>query len=198
MDIVSTVLRKEVSKHIANILDEFGASPFIVNGVDHNAILCSQKKEHLGRAIDLGFVGEVDKIDKDIILEACNDNKIPIIAPVGVDESGQTYNINADIMAGELCYAINAEKMVYLSDISGVLKDIDDPESIISSLRQSEIDPMIKDGTIHGGMIPKILACLKSLSSGSQKVHIIDGRLQHSLLLEIFTDKGVGTEIVPD
>jgi len=79
-----------------------------------------------------------------------------------------------------------------------ILKDIDDPESIISSLRQSEVDPMIKDGTIHGGMIPKILACLKSLSSGSQKVHIIDGRLQHSLLLEIFTDKGVGTEIVPD
>jgi len=198
MDIVSTVLRKEVSKHIADILNEFGAEPFIVNGIDHKAILCSKKKEHLGKSIELGFVGNVDQIDKELILKACDDNKIPIIAPVGVDASGQAYNINADIMAGELCYAIQAEKMVYLSDISGILKDVDDPSSIISSVRESSVDPMIKDGTIHGGMIPKILACLRSLASGSQKVHIIDGRLQHSLLLEIFTDKGVGTEIIPD
>ena len=194
--IVKEVLRDQISNHIADILRKFGADPILLNGVDGRVIKCRRLSEHMGKPVDLGFVGEITSIDRDIVIKACELGKVPVIAPIGADETGQLYNINADVMAGELSAAINAEKMVYLSDIPGILRDLSNPESLMSTIKKSQIDPLIKDNVISGGMIPKIQSCLKSLDAGAKKTHIIDGRLQHSLLLEIFTDRGVGTEII--
>ncbi len=198
MKIVENVLRKQISKHIADILVKFGAKPILLNGLDGHIIRCKKKTHHLGQRVDLGLVGDITYVNANKITEACEKGFVPVIAPIALDSKGQPYNINADIMAGEVSAAINADKMVYLSDIPGILKDIKDPSSLISSLKKSEVENLIKNGTISGGMIPKIESCLKSMEAGSTKTHIIDGRLQHSLLLEIFTDKGIGTEIVPD
>lgn len=196
MQVVKEVLRDEISHHIADILKNFGAEPVLLNGLDGGIICCKKLNQHMGKNVDLGFVGDIVSVRKDIILKACEEGKIPVVAPIGADDHGQLYNINADLMAGELSAAISAEKMVYLSDIPGILKDINNPESLMSSLKKSKIDELIAQGVISGGMIPKIQSCIKSMDAGAKKTHIIDGRLQHSLLLEIFTDRGVGTEIV--
>ncbi len=196
--IVVEVLRDVISKSISKILKRLGAVPILFNGIDRSMIQCRKKTTHLGEAVDLGWVGEITEIHTDEITESCEWGKVPIIAPIGVDEAGNQYNINADSMAGELASEIGADKMVYLSDIPGILRDVNDPESLISSLKKHEVEALIKNNVISGGMIPKVESCLKSLEAGSRKTHIIDGRLQHSLLLEIFTDKGIGTEIVPD
>lgn len=195
MDIVKDVLINDVSKHISDVLLRFGATPKIMNGADTSLIHCEKKKSHLGREIDLGYVGDIQGIDTEQIEKACKDGLIPVIAPVGTDQLGNYYNINADILAGELSAFLKAQKMVYLSDIPGLLKDLNDPHSLISSVTKEQVDILIDNETISGGMIPKIQACLHSLAGGCNKIHIIDGRLQHSLLLEIFTDRGVGTEI---
>jgi acetylglutamate kinase len=196
MEIVREVLRNVVSQHIADILKKFGADPVLLNGIDSGVLRCRTLREYMGQPIDLGLVGEITSIETETINQACDRGQVPVIAPIAVDEAGRLHNINADSIAGEICAGVHAEKMVYLSDIPGILRNTDDPESLLSSLKQSDVEPMIENGIIHGGMIPKIRACLKSLESGSKKTHVIDGRLQHSLLLEIFTDKGVGTEIV--
>jgi acetylglutamate kinase len=198
MDIVQDVLRNEISKNIGGILSRFGSVPAYFNGKDTGTFYCEKKTRFLGKEIDLGLVGDIVRVDTAGISAACETEKVPVIAPIGVDERGSLYNINADSMAGELASALNVEKIVFLSDIPGILKDINDPKSMISSLKKTDVDILIKQGVIHGGMIPKIDSCLKSLESGARKTHIIDGRLSHSLLLEIFTDKGVGTEIVQD
>ncbi len=198
MKIVIEVLRDVISKNIAKILKHLGAVPTLFNGIDHNMIQCQKKTKHLNETVDLGWVGEIIKIRTDEIMEACEWGKVPVVAPIGADEQGNYYNINADSMAGELASEIGAYKMVYLSDIPGILRDVNDPTSLISSLKKSEVETLIKNKVISGGMIPKVESCLKSLEAGSRKTHIIDGRVQHSLLLEMFTDKGIGTEIVPD
>ena len=194
--VVKEVLRDEISHHIADILKKFGAEPILLNGLDGGIIQCKKMTRHMGKEVDLGFVGDIVSVNKDIILKACEEGKVPVVAPIGVDEHGQLYNINADLMAGELSATISAEKMVYLSDIPGILKDINNPESLMTTLKKSQIDELISGGVISGGMIPKIQSCIKSMDAGAKKTHIVDGRLQHSLLLEIFTDRGVGTEIV--
>lgn len=196
MQVVKEVLRDEISHHIADIVKKFGAESILLNGLDGGIIECKKLSRHMGKNVDLGFVGDIVSVRKDIILKACEEGKIPVVAPIGVDDQGQLYNINADLMAGELSAAIGAEKMVYLSDIPGILKDVNDPASLMSSLKKSQIEELIANGVISGGMIPKIQSCIKSMDAGAKKTHIIDGRLQHSLLLEIFTDRGVGTEIV--
>ncbi len=196
IQVVKEVLRDEISHHIADILKNFGADPILLNGLDGGIIRCKKLNQHMGKNVDLGFVGDIVSVRRDIILKACEEGKIPVVAPIGVDDQGQLYNINADLMAGELSAAISAEKMVYLSDIPGILRDINNPESLMSSLKKSQIDELIAQAVISGGMIPKIQSCIKSMDAGAKKTHIIDGRLQHSLLLEIFTDRGVGTEIV--
>ena len=149
-----------------------------------------------GEEIDLGYVGEVTDVDALHLRQLCNRGIIPIIPSMCIDDEGQKYNVNADTAATAVATSIRAHKLVFLSDVNGVRLDKDDPESLIKSLNRSKARKLIADGSIDSGMIPKIESCLDTLDAGVGKVHIIDGRLRHSLLLEIYTDSGVGTEIV--
>jgi len=148
--------------------------------------------------IDIGFVGEVDRVETKPILKIIRSNKIPVIAPYGTDEDGQVYNINGDMTAGSIAAELKAEKLVFLTDVEGIMTKADQREQrqVLSSLKREEIVRLLKEETIVGGMIPKVTAGLYALEHGVKKIHIIDGRLKHSLLLEIFTDKRIGTEIV--
>ena len=148
-----------------------------------------------GSKEDIGFVGEVVDVDISLITEQLENAVVPIIPPLGYDKKGQIYNINADIAACKIAEALLARKLVFVSDVPGILQDKDDEYSLISSIKVSEVNGLIDEGTIVGGMIPKIKSAISALNAGTNKVHMIDGRLEHSLLLEIFTDAGVGTEI---
>ncbi|MCA9266519.1 MAG: acetylglutamate kinase [Planctomycetales bacterium] len=149
-----------------------------------------------GEPIDLGYVGEVTRVDRDVIENLCYTDQVPVIPSMCVDEStGQKLNVNADTAAMAVAQAMGAEKLVFLSDINGVRRDKNDPESLIHSLDAATARQLIADGSIEAGMIPKVEACLDSLNKGVRKIHIIDGRLRHSLLLEIYTNRGVGTEL---
>ncbi len=147
-------------------------------------------------AVDIGFVGDVDRIEPDPIRVACEEGAIPVIAPIGVGPDGKGYNVNADTAAGEIARALQAEKLVFLTDVNGILRDSADPDSLISTLHINDVDALLQDGTAGGGMIPKLQACVRAVKGGVHKTHIIDGRVPHALLLEIFTREGIGTEIV--
>lgn len=147
-------------------------------------------------AVDIGFVGDVDRIEPDPIRVACEEGAIPVIAPIGVGPDGKGYNVNADTAAGEIARALQAEKLVFLTDVNGILRDSSDPDSLISTLHINDVDALLQDGTAGGGMIPKLQACVRAVKGGVHKTHIIDGRVPHALLLEIFTREGIGTEIV--
>ncbi len=149
-----------------------------------------------GGLIDLGYVGEVTNVDALHLRQLCNRGVIPIIPSMCIDDQGQKYNVNADTAATAVATAIKAHKLVFLSDINGVRQDKNNQESLIKSLNRRKANELITNGSIDSGMIPKIESCLETLDAGVGKVHIIDGRLRHSLLLEIYTDSGVGTEIV--
>lgn len=147
---------------------------------------------------DLGFVGEVERVDTEMIRRVTRANRVPVIAPLGSDGQGRLYNINGDLAAGAIAGALKAEKLVFLTDVEGIMTrdDGSGQRQVLSSLKREEINRLIEEATIAGGMIPKVTAGLLALERGVKKIHIIDGRIKHSLLLEIFTDKGVGTEIV--
>jgi acetylglutamate kinase len=149
-----------------------------------------------GRKLDLGLVGEVKEVNGHILKTLCSSGTVPVIAPVAHDKSGGKLNVNADSAAGEVAAAVQAEKLVMVSDTHGILKDIKDPDSRVSSLDKGKIKQMINDGIITQAMFPKVEACLKALEADVKKAHIIDGRIEHSLLLEIYTDKGIGTQII--
>lgn len=148
------------------------------------------------RKLDLGFVGKVTEINSDLLTTICGNDVIPVIATVACCKTGGKLNVNADSVAGEVAAAVQAEKLVVLSDTHGILTDLDDPESQISSASEGEIEEMVAKGIISSGMLPKVQACITALDGGVGKAHIIDGRIPHSLLLEIYTDKGIGTQIV--
>jgi acetylglutamate kinase len=150
-----------------------------------------------GQTADLGFVGAVVAVDKWTLNHLVTENVIPVIAPLGVGDDSQVYNINADTAAAQVALAIEAEKLVNVSDTHGIRTDPDDPDSLASSLTRQEIEALIADGKITAGMIPKVECCLTAVQGGVRKAHIIDGRIKHSLLLEIYTDQGIGTEILP-
>jgi acetylglutamate kinase len=149
-----------------------------------------------GRKIDLGLVGKVTDINAELLTMLCQSEVIPVIAPIALTRTGGKLNINADSVAGRIAAAVQAEKLVVLSDTHGIRTNKDDPNSCISSLTESEIEKMIRDGIITTGMMPKVEACLTAIEGGTKKAHIIDGRFEHSLLLEIYTDKGIGTQIL--
>ena len=149
-----------------------------------------------GRSLDLGYVGQVNKINADLLTTLCASGTIPVIAPVACDKTGGKLNVNADSAAGKVAAAVKAEKLVVVSDTHGILSDVKDPASTISSLSEAEIEEMIADGTITTGMLPKVKSCIDALDGGAKKAHVIDGRIPHSLLLEIYTDKGIGTQII--
>lgn len=149
-----------------------------------------------GRKLDLGLVGKATEVNGDLLTTLCSNGVIPVIAPVARSKSGGKLNVNADSVAGHVAAAVKAEKLVVLSDTHGIRMDKDDPESWISSANEAEIEEMIKNGIISSGMMPKVEACITALNGGTGKAHIIDGRFPHSLLLEIYTDKGIGTQII--
>lgn len=158
-----------------------------------DAQLIMVKKYH---SVDLGFVGEIEKINPEILFLLLEKNYIPVIATIGVDGSGARYNINADIVAGKLSIALKAEKLIYLTDVDGILRDINAPDSIISSLQAAEARQLLESMQIQKGMIPKVESAIEALENGVSKVHFLNGKQVHSILLELFTDSGIGTEFI--
>lgn len=203
MEIVEMVLAGKINKEIVTNIHCYGGKAIGLCGKDGHLIEAVKQVVHIkedGKEIvlDLGFVGQVEKINPDIIEKVIAEGYIPVVAPVGVGADGGSYNINADLVAGELAVALKADKLVLLTDVEGILADRNRPESLISSLQVSRVPEMIRRGIIAGGMIPKVNCCIRALEGGVKKTHIIDGRIPHSILLEIFTDTGVGTMVVPD
>ena len=193
--VVDHTLNKIVNLEICEILQNKNAKPISIPG--NNILVCDKKQIEVdGKTIDLGFVGETHTVKTKIIKKALNDGYIPIVSSIACDEDGQIYNTNADEAAGRVATALRARRLVYLCDVPGLMRDMDEPESLISSLKAEEAAALIADGTISKGMIPKTNSAVKALANGVQRVHLVNGEQEHSLLLEIFTDKGVGTEIV--
>lgn len=190
MEIVEMVLGGRISSEIVSLINHHGAQAVGLTGLDGELIeACQISKESL--------TGQVTKINPRVIETLDENGFIPVIAPIGAGSDGKRYNINADTVASEIATTLSAQKLILLSDIKGVLKDINDPGSLISTLKLEEIDLLINDGCISEGMLPKINACKKAISSNKvEKAHIIDGRIPHSILLELFTDKGIGTQII--
>lgn len=200
MDIVEMVLVGKVNKEITGLINRHGGKAVGLSGKDGD--LTKAEKYYLSdekakdtppEIIDVGLVGKVKNINAGLILSLEKDGFIPVIAPTGVGEHGETYNINADLVAGAVAAALKAEKLILLTDVQGVL---DGEGNLINTMNDSDAEEMIRSGVIEGGMYPKVKCCLKALRGGVKKTHIIDGRLKHAVLLEIFTDKGIGTEII--
>ncbi len=202
MDIVEMVLAGKLNKQIVGLINSHGGRAVGLSGKDGNIIeaekyfLSGEKaKDTPPEIIDIGLVGKVKKVNPGLINSLVRDGFVPVIAPTGAGENGETYNINADVVAGEIASALGAEKLVLLTDVEGIL---DKKGQLIHSVNAEKAGELIEDGTIDGGMYPKVKCCLKALRGGVGKTHIIDGRLDHAVLLEIFTDSGVGTEVVGD
>lgn len=193
--VVDHTLNKVVNQDICEILQHKNARPLSIPG--NNILVCNKKEVVInGEALDLGFVGDTHTVKTKIIKKALNDGYIPIISPMACDEDGQIYNTNADAAAGRVASALRARRLVYLCDVPGLMRDMNDSSSLISSLKSDEVASLVEQGIISAGMIPKTDSAVKALRSGVHRVHFINGEQPHSLLLEIFTDKGVGTEIV--
>lgn len=192
MEIAEMVLAK-VNKELVTLVQSLGVKAVGISGKDGGLLSCKKK---MADGEDIGFVGEITKVDPQILYDLLENDFLPIIFPVGYDEEFQTYNINADDAACAIAKAVHAEKLAFLSDIEGVYKDKDDPTSLISELHVHEAEAMIGEGYVGGGMIPKLQNCVHAIEEGVNRVHILDGRIPHSLLLEIFTNKGIGTAIL--
>lgn len=201
VEIAEMVLDGKVNSEIVNLLNHRGVKAVGISGKDAGLIRAKKKLATVydgddAKKVDIGYVGEVEKVDTGLLDDLIDHDYIPVIAPIGVDEEGASYNINADYVAAEIAGALHAEKLLLLTDIEGVYKDYHDKDTFISTLHQAEAREYIKTGIIEGGMIPKIEACLKALDTGAVKAHIIDGRLAHSILLEVLTPQGIGTQVV--
>ena len=191
MAVVEMVLAGQVNKDIVTLLNTKGAQAAGLCGKDGNLLHAARLTPDDGA--DLGHVGRVTAVHTRIVEVLCEAEMIPVVAPIATDAAGNTWNVNADSAAGEVAAALSAEKLVFLTDTPGLLRDVADPDSLIHQLPSGEVEPLTRQGVIAGGMIPKVEACLKALDYGVRKTHIIDGRVPHSLLLEIFTDRGLGT-----
>lgn len=203
LDIVRRVLAGDINESIAARIEEFGgrAMPLNSNGETNNNVLYGERLTlpgENGEEIDLGYVGRVTRVDRDTLDNLCFAGQVPVIPSVCETEEGQLLNVNADTAAMAVAQAMGAEKLIFLSDVNGVREDKDDPATLIHSLTATAARDLIARGVIESGMIPKVEACLETLKKGVKKVHIIDGRVRHSLLLEIYTNRGVGTEIVAE
>jgi acetylglutamate kinase len=200
LKIVEEVLAYQTNETIAKKIEEYGGRAMNLNFRSTN-VLFGEKMllpSREGPPVDLGFVGQVTRVDRTTIENLCYAGQVPVIPSMCIDEQGQKYNVNADTAATAVAQALGAEKLVFMSDVNGVRRDKNDPDSLIYSLTASEAKRLIETGAIESGMIPKVEACLDTIERGVRKVHIIDGRLRHSLLLEIYTTQGVGTEIIKD
>ncbi len=194
MEIAEMVLNK-VNKSLVQLVEQLGVLAVGISGKD-GGMLKAVKKYADGA--DIGFVGEVEKVNPKILYDLLEKDFLPIVAPIGMDSEGNTYNINADDAACAIARTVSAEKLAFLTDIEGVYKDPEDKSTLISELTISEADTLIGSGYIGGGMLPKLNNCIDAIKNGVSRVHILDGRIAHCLLLEIFTNKGIGTAIIGD
>ena len=197
MEIIEMVLVGKISTEIVSELIKHDGEAISLSGKDSSLIFAHKKGASKidEEVVDLGLVGEVDCVNTDLLEMFLDNDYIPVISPVGIDEDGNSLNLNADTAAGEVASAVDAEKLIILTDVPGFLRDPSDPSSLIQKIRISEVPGLIEEGIISGGMIPKIETCVKAIENGVKSCHIIDGRKKHSLLLEIFTTDGIGTMI---
>lgn len=221
MEIVEMVLVGKINKEIVALINKYGGRAVGLSGKDGNLIIARKYVRRIPKSagvgavlpalgpgaglqgvrdqdeeIDLGFVGEVETINPEMIHILNREGYIPVISSIGVGYQGESYNVNADSVAGELAAALRADKLIMLTDVEGIFEEQSDPGSLISALQVDRARRLIEEGKIAGGMIPKVEACIKALECGVQRTHVIDGRTLHSMLLEIFTDKGIGTMVV--
>ena len=202
VEIAEMVLDGKLNSEIVGLLNLRGVRAVGLSGKDAGLIKAQKKlatvyENDTAHQVDIGYVGEVTEIDTGIIADLLDQGYVPVIAPIGMGEHGESYNINADYVAAEIAGALHAEKMLLLTDVEGVYKDFADKGSLISQLCMAEAREYICSGVIEGGMIPKVEACLRALEAGAHKAHIIDGCLAHSIILEIFTSRGIGTMVLP-
>lgn len=190
VEVVEMVLAGKVNKNIVQLIQNHDINAVGISGKDAKTLKVNKKQVE---GEDIGYVGEIKEVDTKLILSLLNNDFIPVIAPVGTDDNGDTYNINADYAASAIAGALDAEKLIFLTDVEGVLEDVNNSSTLISKITTSEVNRYIENGTISGGMIPKVQCCVEGLKLGVKNVHILDGRVEHSLLLEIFTKSGVGT-----
>ncbi len=196
MDIVKMVLIGSINTKIVSFLNRHGNMAVGVSGNDANFIMCSKKVLiKNGKTIDLGYVGNIEQINSGFLKDILNNNFVPVIATLGVDHSGNTYNINADTCASVIAVALKAKKMILLTDVDGIMEG---SSGLISKLTIKQCSEMIRNGKISSGMIPKVEACMDALEKGSERTHILNGTKEHSILVEIFTDKGIGTMITKE
>ena len=195
MKVAQMVLVGKTNKEIVSLLNVNGGNAIGLCGIDSNLFMCEKQTTYVdGKETDIGYVGKVKAVNPKIIRNLCDNGYIPVVAPVGIDENGHSYNINADTAASCLATAIKAEKLMLLTDIEGIKYSMEDKE-IIPIIDKKKTLELIEKGIISGGMIPKVLGCIEAIDNGVSRVHIIDGRIPHCLLLEIFTNKGIGTMI---
>mgnify|MGYP000940175607 FL=1 len=198
MEIAQMVLVGKTNKEIVSLLNKKGGKAIGLCGIDGKLIECEQYKATIdGKDTDIGFVGKITNINSKVLDHILKDEYIPVVAPIGIGPDGQSYNINADTVAGEIAAALKAEKLILLTDVEGV-KMSKDSQDIIPSLTLAEVHDLIDKKIINGGMIPKVLGCVDALEKGVGRTHIIDGRIPHCILLEIFTYKGIGTMIMKE
>jgi acetylglutamate kinase len=191
VDIARMVLKGQVNPQVVAAINVHGNYAVGVSGVDGGLIRATKRDERLG------FVGDVTAVNPEVVERLLDDGFIPVVATIGSDETGQAFNINADTVAGEIAEALRAEKLIYMTDIAGLMEDPADPGSLIRQITVSGLDQYISDGIIAGGMIPKVASCQQAVRNGVQRAHILDGRIAHVLLLELFTDDGIGTMVMP-
>ncbi len=194
MEIAEMVLGK-VGKDLVRMVEELGVKAVSISGKDGGMFKCVKKYSN---GEDIGFVGEIVEVDGKIVMDLINDDYLPIISPIGMDKDFNTYNINADDAACAVARAVKAEKLAFLTDIEGVYVDQNDPSTLISEITVNEARELLASGHIGGGMLPKLSNCIDAIENGVSRVHILDGRILHCLLLEIFTNKGIGTAILHD
>ncbi len=194
MEIVAMVLGGKVNKEIVAGINASGGKAIGISGQDGQLIMAGPTED----SHKLGFVGQVQEVNPGVIETIIENGYIPVIAPIGMDDRGNSYNINADLVAAAIAVAMKADKLVLLTDVPGLLRDPRDPESLISVLKTSEVDNYLQQGVISGGMTPKVQCCVEAVTGGVGRTHIVDGRVPHSILLEVFTRQGVGTMVVDE
>ena len=192
LDVARMVLVGKVNRDIVSSINIHGPLAVGISGEDAGLITATSRHE------DLGFVGEIQAVNPTIINGLLKEGHIPVVSSIGADDKGQAYNINADTVASSLAAALEAKRILYLTDIEGLRADMEDPESHISEITSSDLQNLIDNGTISGGMIPKAQACLEAVEAGVGSAHMVDGRISHVILLELFTDSGIGTMVLPD
>ncbi len=196
MEIVEMVLSGKVNKGIVSDINKHGGKAVGLSGKDSNMVLVEKKYIEIeGEKIDIGFVGEIKEINVDIISLLEKNDTIPVISSIGVDKNGQTYNINADYVAGAIAGKLQADRLIFLTDVDGILLDYHDKKTLIDEIDVERVNDLIRRGIISGGMLPKVATCLDAIKNGVENVIILNGKLEHSLLLELFTVEGAGTLI---